>query len=67
MENLINDICEKCGIDRGTAEKVAGYMKDNMTRIPALLQGGGGGAGGGIKGAVGNVASKVGDVMGRRS
>jgi hypothetical protein len=56
MENLINDICEKTGIDRATAEKVAGYLKDNMGRIPTLLQGGGGG----LKG----VAGKVGDVLG---
>lgn len=67
MENLINDICEKTGIDRATAEKVAGYLKDNMSKIPMLLQGGAGGAGGGMKGAIGNVASKVSDVVGRRS
>jgi hypothetical protein len=64
MENLINDICQKTGIDRATAEKVAGYLKDNMTRIPELLQTA---QAGGLKGVVSSVASKVGEVMGRRA
>lgn len=63
MENLIEDICQKTGIDRATAEKVASYMRSNVSRIPQLLQGGEGT--GGLKGAVSNVAGKVGDVMRR--
>lgn len=63
MENLIEDICQKTGIDRATAEKVAGYLKTNVTRIPQLLQGGEGS--GGLKGAASNIAGKVGDAMRR--
>ena len=63
MENLIDDICQKTGIDRATAEKVAGYMKDNMTRIPELMQAS---QGGGLKGAVSGIAGNVSDVMRHR-
>ena len=64
MENLINDICLKTGIDRATAEKVAGYLKDNFTRLPELL---GSPQQGGLKGKLSSVASKVSEVMGRHS
>lgn len=63
MDQLIEDICKKTGIDRATAEKVAGYVKANVTRIPQLLQGGAGD--GGLKGAAANVAGKVGDAFRR--
>ncbi|HSQ61665.1 MAG TPA: hypothetical protein VLM85_00565 [Polyangiaceae bacterium] len=63
MENLINDICQKTGLDRETAEKFAMYLKDNLTRIPELLQGVP--ATGGLKGIGGGVSSKLGDVLGR--
>jgi hypothetical protein len=56
MEKLINDICEKTGIDRETAEKVAGYIKDNATKLPQLL---------GEQGGVGGIASKLGGMIGR--
>jgi hypothetical protein len=62
MENLINDLCQKTGLDKATATKVASYMKDNIGRIPQLLQATG--TAGGLKSAVGNVASKVGDIVG---
>lgn len=62
MDKLINDICEKTGLDRANAEKVAGYLKDNVTRIPAMLQGGDGSKG------IGDVASKIGGAFaGKRS
>lgn len=63
MENLINDICQKTGLDRETAGKLAMYLRDNLTRIPELLQGAP--ATGGLKGVVSGVKSKLGDVMGR--
>ena len=63
MEHLIEDICQKTGIDRSTAQKVASYMQANVTRIPQLLQGGDGG--GGLKGAASNLAGKVGDAVRR--
>lgn len=55
MEQLINDICEKTGIDRSTAEKVAGYLKDNATKLPQLL---------GQQGGPGGIASKLGGMVG---
>ena len=63
MENLIEDICQKTGIDRATGEKIASYLKANMSRIPQLLQGGEGA--GGLKGAASSIAGKVGDAMRR--
>ena len=54
MEQLINDLCNKTGIDRATAEKVAGYLKENATRLPEMLGTGGGG-----------IASKIGGMIGR--
>jgi hypothetical protein len=59
MEKLINELCERTGIDRASAEKVASYMRDNMSRIPELLQGGKSGAAG--------IAGKVGEVLGKRT
>ncbi|NUP11172.1 MAG: hypothetical protein HOW73_34435 [Polyangiaceae bacterium] len=63
MEKIINDLCEKTGIDRATAEKVANYLKENITRLPALLRGGDGES----KGVLGDVVGKFGSVMGKRS
>jgi hypothetical protein len=54
MENLINELCTKTGVDRATAEKVVAYLKENATRLPELL--GSGGLG---------ITGKVGEVMGR--
>ena len=62
MDQLIDDICTRTGIDKATAEKVAVYLKENIGRLPALLQAG---EAKGVKGALGNVASKVADVMRR--
>jgi len=62
MDQLIDDICTRTGIDRATAEKVAVYVKENITRLPELLQAG---EGSGVKKVIGNVASKVADVMRR--
>lgn len=63
MEQLINDICTRTGIDKATAEKVAVYVKENIGRLPALLAGAG--EAHGVKGVISNVASKVSDVMRR--
>src|SRR4051794_35432612 len=38
METLIAELTAKVGLDRGTAEKVVGYLKDNAHRLPELLQ-----------------------------
>jgi hypothetical protein len=63
MQELINDLCAKTGIDQATAQKVAIYLKDNITKVPQLL----GAEGGGVKGVVGSVAGKLGDLAARRS
>lgn len=46
MDKLITDMMQKTGIDRATAEKVAGYLKDNLPRIAEMLGEKGGGLGG---------------------
>ncbi len=38
METLIAELTAKVGLDRGTAEKVVQYLKDNAHRLPELLQ-----------------------------
>jgi hypothetical protein len=63
MEKMINELVEKTGVDRATAEKVVAYLKDNASRIPELL----GGAGGGVGGVAKSVINKVGDALGRHS
>lgn len=63
MEKLINELCERTGIDPATAQKVASYLQANATRIPELL--GMGGDGGGTKGIAQNLTGKVGDMLGR--
>ena len=63
MENLIDDICTKTGIDRATAQKVVGYMKANVTRITQLLRGGDGDAV--LGGTASNIASRAGDASRR--
>ncbi len=37
MEELINKLTERVGIDRGTAEKVADFIKDHASEIPGWL------------------------------
>lgn len=37
MEQLINGLVEKVGIDRGTAEKVADFIKDHASDIPSWI------------------------------
>ena len=39
MDQLIAELTAKVGLDRGTAEKVAQFLKDNAHRLPELLQG----------------------------
>lgn len=58
MEKMINELCQRTGIDRATAEKVVTYMKENANRIPELL-----GSGDGSKG----MAGRMGEVVGRRT
>ena len=60
MDKMINELVEKVGIDRATAEKVANYLKANASRLPEML-----GAGGGIGGAAKSAVNKVGDVFGK--
>jgi hypothetical protein len=38
MDTLIAELTAKVGLDRGTAEKVAQFLKDNAHRLPELLQ-----------------------------
>jgi hypothetical protein len=56
MDKLIDDLIQKTGIDRATAEKVAGYLKDNLPRIAEML---------GQKGGLGGVFGKISDTMSR--
>lgn len=37
MEELINNLAEKVGLDRGTAEKVADFIKDHASEIPGWI------------------------------
>ncbi len=37
MEELINQLVTKVGIDRATAEKVANFLKDNASQLPKWL------------------------------
>ncbi|HEX2914974.1 MAG TPA: hypothetical protein VH186_29545 [Chloroflexia bacterium] len=37
MEELINQLVAKVGLDRPTAEKVANFLKDNASEIPKWL------------------------------
>ena len=37
MDELINQLVSKVGIDRATAEKVANFLKDNVDEIPKWL------------------------------
>ncbi len=39
MDELINQLVSKVGIDRATAEKVANFLKDNATEIPKWIGG----------------------------
>lgn len=55
MDKLISDICQKTGLDRETAEKVAMYLKDNLPRIAQML---------GQKG-LGSVFGKISETMSR--
>ena len=64
MDQLINELCERTGIDRATAQKIASYLQANATRIPELL-GLGGADGGGIKGFAQQAANKFGGGIGR--
>lgn len=66
MEKLINELVQKTGIERSSAEKVVGYLKDNASRLPELL-GSGGGIADAAKGAAKGVVDKVGNVFGRHS
>ncbi len=50
MEEFISELMKKVGLDRSTAEKVFGFVKDNATKIPQWI------ASGPVKG----IAEKVG-------
>ena len=39
MEELLNGLVAKCGIDKATAEKVIAFLKDNATKLPQWLAG----------------------------
>ncbi len=39
MDQLIAELTDKVGLDRGMAEKVVQFLKDNAHRLPELLQG----------------------------
>lgn len=37
MEDLVNQLVAKVGIDKATAEKVVNFLKENATQIPKWL------------------------------
>ena len=37
MDELLNGLIEKVGLDKETAEKVIAFLKDNASEIPELL------------------------------
>ncbi len=37
MDELLNGLVEKVGLDKETAEKVISFLKDNASDIPGLL------------------------------
>ena len=37
MDKLLDELTSKVGLDRGTAEKVVQFLKDNAHRLPELL------------------------------
>ena len=37
MDELLNGLKEKCGLDGETAEKVVEFLKEHATEIPAML------------------------------
>ncbi len=37
MEELIQNLADKVGLDRATAEKVADFIKDNASSIPGWI------------------------------
>ncbi len=56
MDKLIDDISQKTGLDRATAEKVAMYLKDNLPRIAQML---------GQQGGLSSVFGKISETMSR--
>lgn len=41
MDQLIDLLKEKTGIDDATADKVASFIKEHASELPAMLMGGG--------------------------
>jgi ABC-type proline/glycine betaine transport system substrate-binding protein len=39
VEELINKLVEKVGIDRAAAEKVVAFLKEHAAEVPGWLQG----------------------------
>ncbi len=37
MDKLLDELTTRVGLDRGTAEKVVQFLKDNAHRLPELL------------------------------
>jgi hypothetical protein len=37
VDKLLDELTSKVGLDRGTAEKVVQFLKDNAHRLPELL------------------------------
>lgn len=37
MEELINGLMTKVGLDKATAEKVISFLKENATKVPGWL------------------------------
>ncbi len=37
MDELVNQLVSKVGIDKATAEKVVNFLKENVTQVPKWL------------------------------
>lgn len=55
MDEFINNLIAKTGIDKETAEKVIEFIKEHASEIPALVSDSGG---------IGGLMEKAGDLFG---
>lgn len=59
MDQLINQLAEKCGLDKEQAGRVAQFLKDNSDKIPEWLGSAGmGGIADKAKGMLGGLGGK---------
>ncbi len=60
MEDLINQLVERVGIDKATAEKVVAFLKEHASEVPKWL-----GQNEMLKGAAEKLGGKFGGMFGK--